>query len=205
MGWPKGKPKPPATTEKQRGTLARRIREAKPARERFRRGEILWRDLRVEHFHGRRRMVVPIKCAHCKKIRLCSYDNVSKRIRMKTFSGACASCAPASGSASGHWKGGRSRNKNGYIGIWIPANHRFAGMRHGRGYVPEHRLLMAQKLGRGLESWEHVHHRNGKKDDNRIENLELLPHHEHGQVESMVRRIQLLESALREKGIAIPN
>lgn len=69
---------------------------------------------------------------------------------------------------------GHSRER-GYAVIWNPSHP----MARKNGYVLEHRLVMSQHLGRIITSAEHVHHKNGNRLDNRIENLELLSKHEH--------------------------
>jgi len=61
-------------------------------------------------------------------------------------------------------------NKSGYVLIWAP-DHPAAYKPTNR--VPEHRLVMEQKLGRYLIEGENVHPINGVRNANRPENLEL--------------------------------
>lgn len=64
---------------------------------------------------------------------------------------------------------GRIMDRKGYILLRV-SGHAAA---YRGGYVPEHRLVMEQILGRPLLPGENVHHINGVRDDNRPENLEL--------------------------------
>ncbi|HEY5026590.1 MAG TPA: HNH endonuclease [Acidimicrobiales bacterium] len=86
-----------------------------------------------------------------------------------------ALCMPCWGKAhrgekAPSWKGGRIRHRqHGYVLVRVPWHPRI----NTRGYVREHILVMEEALGRYLEPDETVHHRNGVRDDNRIENLEL--------------------------------
>ena len=74
------------------------------------------------------------------------------------------------GEKSRHWKGGR-QVRAGYVFINQPEHPSCQG--NQRRYVAEHRLVMEAHLGRFLASHETVHHKNGIKTDNRLENLEL--------------------------------
>lgn len=82
-----------------------------------------------------------------------------------------------------HWKSGR-KNNNGYVMVFSPKHPH----RDSQGYVREHRLVMELKLGRYLEKGEVVHHINGNKSDNRIENLELLEKKDHDRLERYQRK-----------------
>lgn len=60
----------------------------------------------------------------------------------------------------------RNKTKDGYV-------LRYVALPAPGAYVLEHRLVMSAFLGRNLWPGEVVHHKNGIRNDNRIENLEL--------------------------------
>ncbi len=104
-------------------------------------------------------------CPACRSKDTCACG----RIKQKK-SRTCAACRRHGGPNNAAWKGGRTFHRAGYVLIRVPDHPR---AKPNRPYVFEHILVMEEQLGRPLDPNETVHHLNGVKDDNRIENLEL--------------------------------
>lgn len=114
----------------------------------------------------------------------------------------CYDCAVGRLRASGEdhlgYKNGRTKKPSGYINVLLDEDDPFIDMANTGKYVAEHRYKIAQKLGRPLKSSEHVHHINGIKDDNRIENLELVDGSEHLIITKLEQKIKRLEEEIKE-------
>ena len=80
------------------------------------------------------------------------------------------------GSNNDSWKGGRVFDSRGYVLVKTP-NHPRA-KRQG-DYVFEHILAVEKEIGRYLNVGEIIHHINGIKDDNRLNNLYITNPSEH--------------------------
>jgi len=131
-----------------------------------------------------------------------TYDSCPKcgnprMIRLSAKGRLCGSCAtkkshennPRIGRKENHynWKGGILRNGDGYILEYVTKNSKYYPMatsakgkksRFG-AYCLQHRLVMAKHLCIILKSNEIVHHINGDKTDNRIDNLKLTKRRRH--------------------------
>ena len=99
------------------------------------------------------------------------------------------------GEKNPRWTGGRHVNPGGYWMIRMPEYPRATS----RGYVLEHIYVWEQAHGPVPKGWE-VHHLNGVKTDNRIENLLAMEGHKHKDyIPALQRRIQELEAQLRRE------
>jgi len=156
-------------------------------------------------------------CEHCGKKRWVRIDPKTGKPRGLTEGKACKICAVRiygankSGKGSSAWKGGRHKDSDGYVMIWLDESDFFYPMVNSTHCVREHRLVVAKALGRCLQSWEVVHHKGTKypsgskedKADNRYpENLSLELVNNHSQItimESKIKRLQEENRILREE------
>jgi hypothetical protein len=120
--------------------------------------------------------------AQLAKLYGCSIDILSRRlkqqgVKIRNYKESGKLFAPR-GEKSGSWTGGIKKNGE-YRMVKIP-DHPNGDLGH---YVMEHRLVIEKHLGRYLEDWEVIHHKNGIKSDNRLENLDIVFRKKHfGQV-----------------------
>ncbi len=85
-------------------------------------------------------------------------------------SGRCKKCYQFADS-NPKWKGGKVNHGKGYVLVHSPDHPKVAG--RVSKYMMEHILVMEAHLGRFLYPNETVHHKNGIRNDNRLDNLEL--------------------------------
>lgn len=176
-------------------------------------GQINW-EIAEAHKHGA--TTHQVVCGHCGEARMVLRSTIHMYIRLgRIYTGVCRKCAPKPpknkaveyGPNNPNFKTGRTLSQSGYWVITLSSlseadrtiaepMSQSAGSKTGTRRVAEHRLVMAQHLGRPLLKSEIVHHRSGVRTDNRIENLELLtrdthfPGHDHD--------YQLLQEVLTE-------
>ena len=154
-------------------------------------------DVILGSYRPHRNAKIYLACPECGKERWLD----RAKAKRKNFQCICITCRNSKYSSthkfdkSPAWKGGRVKHPLGYIEIRLAKDDFFYSMTHN-SYVKEHRLVKAKQLGRCLHTWEMVHHKNGIRDDNRIENLQLLVDDKHKQLSFSEAKIKRLEAKI---------
>jgi len=172
-------------------------------------------EIKVIHYSVKtRKAKIPTKliwteCPNCKKRRWQRLQDYQKQQGRGCCVGMCKACSDVTRRGKPikqpAWKGGRWI-RDGYVNVKIEPDDPMIGMAKKATtgftyYIPEHRLVRARHIGRPLSSEEHVHHINGIRDDNRIENLAILDNKTHPKmsfVHALQKRIRELEKNIQE-------
>lgn len=152
---------------------------------------------RILGYKGNRNRIWTI-CPQCQKGRWVVLS-VTKR---PNYSGLCHQCNASVRGGKRIKRGYRWMNSNGYVLVKLQPDDFFFPMVGKDGYVLEHRLVMAKHIGRCLQSWEIVHHKNSIRGDNRTENLQLVTDDRHKQIsilEAKIARLQKENEQLRKR------
>lgn len=128
----------------------------------------------------------------------CPKCGIGHWVRKQNRNSYCVKCSPKPiKNKHPRWSGGKIM-KRGYIFVHIKENDPMYSMTRN-GWVLEHRLVMARSLNRVLTDDEVVHHKNGIKSDNRLDNLKLLTktsHHSALVIQDMQEAIRNLENRI---------
>jgi len=129
-----------------------------------------------------------------------------KSIMRKEFKGWCKGCSSKHRVIPSHYKDSSIRHKlnrgrAGYVLVSLPPNDPCLAMADKNRIIMEHRLVVADAMGRCLKRQEVVHHINRIKDDNRIQNLALVSNKRHQQFTVLESRIDYLERLLRKNNL----
>lgn len=162
---------------------------------------ILWKKVFATRKENENYFYVPILCS-------CGveYSTLIRFLNKRKYKGLCLACAnkikQAFGEKNGNWKKGVIKSRQ-YTNVYIDDSSPYFSMCQRKtspksGYVPEHRLKMAEYLKRPLNRWEHVHHINQNKLDNRIENLQLVTPEQHCSITSMEMEIRKLSNEVEK-------
>lgn len=133
---------------------------------------------------------VPITCSECGDKTFKRDHHLMKGLKDGSFTGQCTKCYRSAKRRSQLKGDGRYVDKDGYV-----KRHRLTFTvdeweilknMDNHGYILEHRAVVALAIGRPLKPNEVVHHKNGVKDQNEIDNLMIVPHEDHGKFHSQI-------------------
>uniref|UniRef100_A0A6M3LZ09 Putative homing endonuclease n=1 Tax=viral metagenome TaxID=1070528 RepID=A0A6M3LZ09_9ZZZZ len=105
-------------------------------------------------------------------------------------------------------KGNGKFKLNGYYVVKLIPDHPYFAMAFKNGYILEHRLIMAQQMGRLLTKNEIVHHRDRNKINNIPDNLKLVTRYNHRETENndiveLMNKVKNLEAENKRLRIII--
>ena len=162
---------------------------------------------------GQRGGRLRVTCPNCRQKRYIGVKKIHAGLKENTFTGLCHSCYARHssdrcknqrGKRNPFWKGGKHIDSCGYILCTVQPSHRFFCMANRANGISEHRLVMAEHLGRPLSRKEHCHHIDGNRLNNHIDNLALMTSSNHSRFENLlnhgkVERKDVLDYVLERK------
>lgn len=154
----------------------------------------------LENYYNDSQRYIYVQCPFCKRYRWSDIKSHKDSLK-RGHNDRCKYCRARENSIL--WKNG-SYISRGYRHILIfpedkyfPMARKYNKLRT-TGYILEHRYVMAKYMGRCLDEWELVHHKNHNKLDNRIENLELIKPLSHIGLTAIEMRVEYLENKLKK-------